>query len=76
MRYVRTSSLKRLFSFGRHSFDGDFPKGCVLNQEENNTTSTARGIVASPTTQPPHRPTWKCFSYQEIFRATNGFNSG
>ncbi|OIS96757.1 PREDICTED: probable receptor-like serine/threonine-protein kinase At5g57670 [Nicotiana attenuata] len=70
MRYVRTSSLKRLFSFGRHSFDGDFPKGC----EENNTTSTATD-AASPTTQPPHRPTWKCFSFQEIFRATNGFNS-
>lgn len=72
MRYVRTSSLKRLFSFGRHSFDGDFPIAC----EENNTTSTAIvADTASPTTQPTHRPTWKCFSYQEIFRATNGFDS-
>lgn len=71
MRYVRTSSLKRLFSFRRQSFDGEIPKACGFND-----TNTPTADAATATTQTPHRPTWKCFSFQEIFHATNGFGSG
>ncbi|KAM3221350.1 putative receptor-like serine/threonine-protein kinase isoform X1 [Capsicum annuum] len=70
MRYVRTSSLKRLFSFRRQSFDGEIPKACGFND-----TNTPTADAATATTQTPHRPTWKCFSFQEIFHATNGFGS-
>ncbi|EYU37320.1 hypothetical protein ABFS82_10G138000 [Erythranthe guttata] len=61
MRYIRTASLKRLFSLRRHSFD-----------EESDSA------VAPPPPPPAahfQKPTWKCFSYEEIFAATNGFSS-
>lgn len=64
MRYVRTSSLKRLFSFRRQSFDGELPKPCDFNEQEQ---------VAAAATR---KPSWKCFSFHEIFHATNGFSSG
>ncbi|EPS72997.1 hypothetical protein M569_01758 [Genlisea aurea] len=53
MKYIRSPSLKRLFSFRRHSFDEDLPG-------------------ESP--QKLRKPTWKCYSYEEISAATNGFS--
>ncbi|CAK9155768.1 unnamed protein product [Ilex paraguariensis] len=70
MRYIRTGSLKRLFSIRRRSFDEEVPKHCDCTEDYNNETLK---IVSS--TEPSHRPTWKCFSYPEIFDATNGFSS-
>ncbi|KAK6159075.1 hypothetical protein DH2020_006389 [Rehmannia glutinosa] len=64
MRYIRTASLKRLFSLKRHSFDEELPQECQFSAEENQTT-----------TEQFQKPTWKCFSYEEIFAATNGFSS-
>ncbi|KAL3617058.1 hypothetical protein CASFOL_039452 [Castilleja foliolosa] len=56
MKYIRTASLKRLFSLKRHSFEED----------------SAEEIKPSQQFQ---KPIWKCFSYEEIFSATNGFSS-
>ncbi|XP_051149292.1 probable receptor-like serine/threonine-protein kinase At5g57670 isoform X2 [Andrographis paniculata] len=58
MKYIRTSSLKRLFSLKRHSFDGELQKAHEFSGEDH-----------------PQKPTWKCFSFEEIFAATNGFSS-
>ncbi|KAI5675323.1 hypothetical protein M9H77_06273 [Catharanthus roseus] len=75
MKYIRTSSLKRLFSLRRqHSFSSDeeiipFPKGgCECSQEKNPKEILETSSSASI------RPNWKCFSYQELFDATNGFS--
>ncbi|KAG2398542.1 Receptor-like cytosolic serine/threonine-protein [Vigna angularis] len=60
MKYIRSNSLKRLFSFGKRGFG-----------EENNV-----GLVAPSCEEHPLRPSWKCFSFEELFDATNGFSSG
>lgn len=75
MRYIRTGSLKRLFSLKRNSFEEEIatPRSSDFTAEDTyrtNTDSSTALAVSHP------RPTWKCFSYQEIFDATNGFNPG
>ncbi|KAF8042583.1 hypothetical protein BT93_A1042 [Corymbia citriodora subsp. variegata] len=70
MRYIRTNSLKRLFSLKRRGFDGDMPSPSSVNEEDNKSPSKI-----APETEPFHRPTWKCFSFEEIFQATQGFSS-
>uniref|UniRef100_A0A5B6YQW8 Protein kinase domain-containing protein n=1 Tax=Davidia involucrata TaxID=16924 RepID=A0A5B6YQW8_DAVIN len=70
MRYIRPGSFKRLFSIKRRSFDEKLPKESYSTEEDKNETCE---IV--PLTESPQRPTWKCFSYEEIFDATNGFSS-
>ncbi|KAK1275199.1 putative receptor-like serine/threonine-protein kinase [Acorus gramineus] len=56
--------LKRLLSFGRRrSSEAEVvsPKNTTLEEDFVNTVT-------------PNRPTWKCFSYEEVFQATNGFH--
>lgn len=65
MKYIRTGSFKRLFSIKRRSFEEETPKGNTFPEEET-----------SINTEPSQKPTWKCFSFEELFYATNGFNSG
>lgn len=68
MRYIRTGSFKRLFSFTKRGLGEPVlsPKG-----EEND-----KSLKILPYEEEPcQRPTWKCFSYEELFHATNGFNS-
>ncbi|GER52019.1 protein kinase family protein [Striga asiatica] len=65
MRYIRTASFKRLFSLKRHSFDEDLHKDIEYS-------SSSEEIKPNGQFQ---KPTWKCFSYEEIFSATNGFSS-
>lgn len=72
MRYIRTASLKRLFSLKRHSFDEELPKDCGFNSEENKAAAAA----AVEPSEHFKKPTWKCFSFQEISAATNAFSSG
>ncbi|KAG6411743.1 hypothetical protein SASPL_129827 [Salvia splendens] len=55
MRYIRTGSLKRLFSLKRHAFEEDL-------QDEKPPESL-------------QKPTWKCYSYDEISSATNAFSA-
>lgn len=71
MKYIRTNSLKRLFSLKRRSFDGDnaavSPNGFTEESLENVVVA-----CESETT----KPTWRCFSFEEISIATNAFSSG
>lgn len=64
MKYIRTGSLKRLFSIKRQSIDADSQQGCefIAEERKKNTENFT------------HKPTWKCFSYEEIFIATNCFS--
>ncbi|KAL0802962.1 hypothetical protein Bca101_058138 [Brassica carinata] len=64
MKYIRSNSLKRLFSFKRRSFDSD---------SENSTH--AKCVEGFQETEQFQRPKWKCFSFEEIYNATNGFSS-
>ncbi|MED6111040.1 hypothetical protein PIB30_048680 [Stylosanthes scabra] len=64
MRYIRTSSLKRLFSLKRRSF-GD----------QSMTRTGSGSTVGEDEEQCSPKPSWKCFSYEELFDATNGFSS-
>ncbi|KAL2340267.1 hypothetical protein Fmac_008207 [Flemingia macrophylla] len=61
MKYIRSNSLKRIFSFGKRGF------GEEISDVE---------LAVPPCEEHPPRPSWKCFSYEELFDATNGFNSG
>uniref|UniRef100_A0ACD5UVH4 Uncharacterized protein n=1 Tax=Avena sativa TaxID=4498 RepID=A0ACD5UVH4_AVESA len=56
--YLGSRSLRRLMSLGRRSNPDD---DCVA-------------VDADPFTPPPSKPTWRCFSYEEVDRATNGFH--
>lgn len=72
MRYMRTGSLKRLFSFKRRTFEAEVGKQKSDSPEEDNHEVSN----ISPRTEAFKRPTWKCFSFDQIFVATNGFCSG
>ncbi|CAN6269552.1 unnamed protein product [Urochloa humidicola] len=58
MNYLRSRSLKRLLSLGRRSNADESAEDCV-------------DAVADP---PPYKPTWRCFSYDELHQATDGFH--
>ncbi|XP_028773707.1 probable receptor-like serine/threonine-protein kinase At5g57670 [Neltuma alba] len=66
MKYIRTSSLKRLFSLKRRGFNEE-----VLTSDEK--VDNLQPLAAPE--QPSQGPTWKCFSYEELLDATNGFSS-
>ncbi|XP_030535538.1 probable receptor-like serine/threonine-protein kinase At5g57670 [Rhodamnia argentea] len=70
MRYMRANSLKRLFSVKRRGFDAESPSPSSVNEQDSKSTSK----IASET-EPFQRPTWKCFSFDEIVQATQGFSS-
>jgi hypothetical protein len=61
MNYLRSRSLKRLLSLGRRS-----------NADE----SVAEECLVDAEPPPPNKPTWRCFSYDELHQATNGFHQG
>ncbi|KAI3772084.1 hypothetical protein L6452_03258 [Arctium lappa] len=65
MRYIRTGSFKRLFSMKRQSLE-DLPKECIFMKQE---------AYNNEETESFKKPTWKCFSFEEIYVATNGFCS-
>ncbi|CAK7337561.1 unnamed protein product [Dovyalis caffra] len=64
MKYIRTNSLKRLFSLKRRSLEDVV----FTNEEEKHSENSKAVLEHSP------RPSWKCFSFKEIFDATSGFN--
>ncbi|KAH6818597.1 Protein kinase superfamily protein [Perilla frutescens var. frutescens] len=70
MRYIRTASLKRLFSLKRHAFDEEQQ----LPKDSQFTTQGNKAAAVDPS-ENFQKPTWKCYSYHEIFSATNGFSS-
>ncbi|KAL3575115.1 hypothetical protein D5086_023216 [Populus alba] len=65
MKYIRANSLKRLFSLKRSSLQDIV----FTNEEEKNNENSK--VVQEQEHSP--RPSWKCFSFEEIFVATNGF---
>nr|XP_043621131.1 probable receptor-like serine/threonine-protein kinase At5g57670 [Erigeron canadensis] len=67
MRYIRTGSFKRLFSMKRNSLE-DLPKECIFMKQESFNNNADQ-------TDSFKKPTWKCFSFEEIYVATNGFCS-
>jgi hypothetical protein len=60
MSYLGSRSLRRILSLGRRS---SADEDCVV-------------VEAEPFTPPPTKPTWRCFSHEEVDRATNGFHPG
>ncbi|KAH8482044.1 hypothetical protein Peur_068368 [Populus x canadensis] len=66
MKYIRTNSLRRLFSLKRRSLED-----IVYTDEEGKNNENSK-IVQEPQHSP--RPSWKCFSFEEISDATNGFS--
>ncbi|WOK92111.1 putative receptor-like serine/threonine-protein kinase [Canna indica] len=63
--YTRTRSLKRLLSFTikRRS-----------REEDESTGENAKPTEPLVDVDSPLKPTWRCFSYEEIHKATNGFH--
>ena len=68
MKYLRTNSLKRLFSLKRRSLED------IVYTDGEGRNSENTKIVQEPKLSP--RPSWKCFSFEEISDATNGFSQG
>ncbi|XP_034918136.1 probable receptor-like serine/threonine-protein kinase At5g57670 isoform X2 [Populus alba] len=66
MKYIRTNSLRRLFSLKRRSLED-----IVYTDEEGKNNENSK-IVLEPQYSP--RPSWKCFSFEEISDATNSFS--
>ncbi|KAL5549180.1 hypothetical protein UlMin_004411 [Ulmus minor] len=69
MKYIRTNSLKRLFSIKRRSLEEEAktPNGSIDEEKI--------GLKNVEETEAPQRPIWKCFSYEEISAATDCFSS-
>lgn len=65
MNYLRSRSLKRLLSLGRRS-----------NADESAEDCADVVVAADPPPPPPYKPTWRCFSYDELHQATDGFHQG
>ncbi|KAK9055247.1 hypothetical protein SSX86_026329 [Deinandra increscens subsp. villosa] len=65
MRYIRTGSFKRLFSMKRQSLE-DLPKECIFMKQDSFNNGETESFK---------KPTWKCFCFEEIYVATNGFCS-
>ncbi|KAK3143508.1 hypothetical protein QOZ80_4AG0301150 [Eleusine coracana subsp. coracana] len=64
MNYLRSRSLKRLLSLGRRS-----------NADEDFVDVKPPPPPPPPSPPPPpNKPTWRCFSYDELHQATNGFH--
>ena len=70
MKYIRTNSLKRLFSLKRRSFDGEEDEP---NNNNNKNKNRAQSLDIS---EPFQRPIWRCFSFEEISIATDSFSPG
>ncbi|XP_077215334.1 protein kinase superfamily protein [Tasmannia lanceolata] len=70
--YRRSSSFRRLFSvsIGRKSIDEE-----IITKANGSPELKNKGnLEILPPPEPPQKPTWKCFSYEEIFEATKGFD--
>lgn len=70
--------MKRLFSLRRRSIDLDVtsPHGTNSSTEEQEEQEDNNGsfrVVRE--TEHPQKPTWRCFSFEEISEATDGFSS-
>ncbi|GLT80362.1 hypothetical protein SLA2020_518040 [Shorea laevis] len=67
MKYIRTDSLKRLFSLRRRGFEEDIGTPLGFAEESFDFVLVTEHHI--------QRPTWRCFSFEEISDATNAFSS-
>ncbi|GLT97503.1 hypothetical protein SLE2022_150620 [Rubroshorea leprosula] len=67
MKYIRTNSLKRLFSLRRRCFEEDIGTPLGFAEESFDFVLVTEHHI--------QRPTWRCFSFEEISDATNAFSS-
>ncbi|KAJ4816163.1 Protein kinase family protein [Rhynchospora pubera] len=65
--YLRSRSLQRLLSFGSKNKFAEEPS----TKDRINIKSSDEASLCMEVSQ---KPTWRCFSYEEIHRATNGFH--
>lgn len=67
--------MKPLYSRGRDRF-----KKLLLSiakpTAHMDMAHAAEPLPGAPPDSPPGKPAWRCFSYDEIHRATNGFHGG
>lgn len=77
MKYIRTGSFKKLFHIKqRRSFDEkECARVCLVSDQKNKNGDLNRGLSLTEPSQ-SQRCTWKSFCFDEIFKATNGFDSG
>ncbi|ERM97526.1 hypothetical protein AMTR_s00328p00014720, partial [Amborella trichopoda] len=70
--YLRKNSFKRLFSvsIGRKSTEEENPTENGYSPEAEQPKS----LAISSVTETPSKPTWRCFSYEEISEASNFFH--
>ena len=73
MKYIRTNSLKRIFSLKRRSLEEQEEAKDNNNNKNNSVEILDSNLEIS---EPFQKPIWKCFSFEEICEATNGFTSG
>ncbi|KAK9697522.1 hypothetical protein RND81_08G043100 [Saponaria officinalis] len=58
MKYIRSKSFKKMFSFGKRSSNNSEDYSIINEQQQQHS----------------QKPTWKCYSFDEVFVATNGFS--
>ncbi|XP_023006993.1 probable receptor-like serine/threonine-protein kinase At5g57670 [Cucurbita maxima] len=63
MKYIRNNSFRRLFSLKRRSLGDESPNPDASQNRDCFLLEHSR------------RPFWKCFSFEEVFEATDGFSS-
>ncbi|KAI3932594.1 hypothetical protein MKW98_012565 [Papaver atlanticum] len=72
MKLLRMRSLKHLFSSSKLAVKDD--STCSSDHSsvhENEMKNETKSVF--PSTQQSQKPAWKCFSFDEIYDATNGF---
>ncbi|XP_031265889.1 probable receptor-like serine/threonine-protein kinase At5g57670 [Pistacia vera] len=72
MKYLRTNSLKRLFSLKRRGFDEDVSASSSPHESIEDDNNNEGSFRITKSSSP--RPTWRCFSFEEISAATHGFS--
>ncbi|KAL9262538.1 putative receptor-like serine/threonine-protein kinase [Drosera capensis] len=83
MKYVRTGSLKWLFPIqwrpssekGEVEGDVEVPATTAASDTKRSAEKCGDEKMKNGGQEKFQRPTWKCFSFEEIFLATNGFSS-
>ncbi|KAJ3696216.1 hypothetical protein LUZ60_001593 [Juncus effusus] len=68
--YLRSKSIKRLLSIGQKGKFTEEP----LEKNHIHKKTIDDDDEKSLCTETPHKPTWRCFSFEEIHEATNGFH--
>ncbi|MCL7050435.1 hypothetical protein MKW94_011037 [Papaver nudicaule] len=75
MKLLRMRSLRNVFSFSKHVVEDNNStiSSCDHSFHENEMKNETKSVMPS-TEEQSQKPTWKCFSFDEIFDATNGFS--